>query len=178
MDDAEERAQKSQKAIVSAVCWVNRGHARATLEEYNPTEEELNRGRATAKKLLKGEDPSQMDIGEAKMKIEKNLKGDQDMEDSSDDDETTAPIFTSELGALKEKEKNLKKGKKGKASNPEDMEEDEGMVVDNDQYPDEFSDSEEEKDDYTIRKSDSLIVAATADEDFSNLEVYLYDHRN
>jgi len=50
------------------------------------------------------------------------------------------------------------------------------MVVDN-KYPDEFSDSEEEKDDFTIRKTDSLIVAATADEDFNNLEVYLYDHK-
>ena len=47
----------------------------------------------------------------------------------------------------------------------------------NDQYPDEFSDSSEEKDDYTIRKSDSLIVAATAEDDFSNLEVYVYDHK-
>ena len=46
-----------------------------------------------------------------------------------------------------------------------------------DQYPDEFSDSSEEKDDYTIRKTDSLIVAATAEDDFSNLEVYVYDHK-
>lgn len=51
------------------------------------------------------------------------------------------------------------------------------MVVDND-YPSEFSDSEEEKDDFTIRKTDSLVVAATADEDFNNLEVYLYDHQS
>jgi len=43
-------------------------------------------------------------------------------------------------------------------------------------YPEELSvDSEEEKEDYTIRKSDALIVAATAESDFSNLEVYLYD---
>lgn len=43
-------------------------------------------------------------------------------------------------------------------------------------YPDEFSDSEEEKEDYTIRKSDALIVAATAQNDHSNLEVYIYEH--
>lgn len=43
-------------------------------------------------------------------------------------------------------------------------------------YPDEFSDSSEEKDDYTIRKSDSIIVAATAENDHSNLEVYIYEH--
>ena len=46
-----------------------------------------------------------------------------------------------------------------------------------DDYPDELEDSEEEKEDYTIRKSDSLIVAATAENDHSNLEVYIYDHK-
>ena len=45
-----------------------------------------------------------------------------------------------------------------------------------DEYPDEFSDSEEEKEDYTIRKTDSIIVAATAESDHSNLEVYIYEH--
>ena len=45
-----------------------------------------------------------------------------------------------------------------------------------DAYPEEFSDSEEEKEDFTIRKSDSLIVAATAENDHSNLEVYIYEH--
>ena len=41
--------------------------------------------------------------------------------------------------------------------------EDIGMEIDhNDGHPDEFSESSEDKDDYNIRKSDSLIVAATA----------------
>jgi periodic tryptophan protein 1 len=46
-----------------------------------------------------------------------------------------------------------------------------------DNYPDVLEDSEEEKEDYTIRKSDALIVAATAENDHSNLEVYIYDHK-
>ena len=37
-------------------------------------------------------------------------------------------------------------------------------------------DSEEDKEDYTIRKTDSLIVAATAENDHSNLEIYIYEH--
>lgn len=54
---------------------------------------------------------------------------------------------------------------------------DDGKEVNNrDQYPEEFSDSEEEKEDYTIRKTDSIIVAATAESDHSNLEVYIYEH--
>jgi periodic tryptophan protein 1 len=45
-----------------------------------------------------------------------------------------------------------------------------------DNYPEAFSDSEEEKEDFTIRKTDSIIVTATADNDHSNLEVYIYEH--
>lgn len=46
-----------------------------------------------------------------------------------------------------------------------------------DNYPDVLEDSEEDKEDYTIRKTDALIVAATAENDHSNLEVYIYDHK-
>lgn len=84
------------------------------------------------------------------------------MEDEYDADENggNMPIFTSELAHLKEKEL----GQEG----DEEME---------DNYPSEFSDSSDDKEDYTIRKSDSLIVAATAENDHSNLEVYIYDHK-
>lgn len=62
---------------------------------------------------------------------------------------------------------------------------DEEMAADDDdkdedqndkKYPEQFSDSEEEKEDFTIRKSDGLLVAATADNDHCNLEVYVYEH--
>ena len=51
------------------------------------------------------------------------------------------------------------------------------MVVDNDQYPSYSSDSEEEKDYFRIRKTDSLIFAATEEEDLSNMEVYIYNYQ-
>jgi periodic tryptophan protein 1 len=47
-----------------------------------------------------------------------------------------------------------------------------------DKFPEALEDSEEEKEDYTIRKTDSLIVAATAEDEHSNLEVYVYDHKS
>ena len=43
-------------------------------------------------------------------------------------------------------------------------------------YPSELEDSEEEKEDYTIRNTDSIIVTANAENDHSSLEVYIYDH--
>lgn len=105
----------------------------------------------------------------------KNMGIDDNMGESSDD-EISAPVFTSEIGKLKDKHNQINSKKQVENENDSDDYEDEGMVVDN-EYPSEFSDSEEEKDDYTIRKTDSLVVAATADEDFSNLEIYLYDHQ-
>lgn len=74
---------------------------------------------------------------------------------------------------MKNKEKGAKIAAAGAGDEDEDMED----IPDNSAYPDELSDSSEDKDDFTIRKSDSLIVAATAENDFSNLEVYIYDHK-
>lgn len=89
-----------------------------------------------------------------------------------------APIFTPELARLKAKEAGMPVQEMDK--DDADMEaelDDDGKEVNNrDQYPEEFSDSEEEKEDYTIRKTDSIIVAATAESDHSNLEVYIYEH--
>lgn len=70
IDEAEKNAEKNSRAIISALCWVDRGYARATLEEYNPTEEEVKASKDKAMKLLKGQDPSEMDIGDAKKQIE------------------------------------------------------------------------------------------------------------
>lgn len=114
------------------------------------------------------------DLAEAKKEMEANLE--MADEDESDEDDHV-PIFTSELAKLKEKEM----GKVMKNTDPDAGEdEDIGMDMDHgdDGFASEFSDSSEEKDDYNIRKSDSLIVTATADDDHSNLEVYVYDHKN
>lgn len=51
-------------------------------------------------------------------------------------------------------------------------------VDDDDEYRSQYSDSSEDKDDFMIRNTDSLLVAATAEEDHSNLEVYIYDHKS
>jgi len=101
---------------------------------------------------------------------------------SDEDLEQGAPIFTPELAMLKAKAE-------GKEFNmaDEEMGGDDKMDADEDPlevdaaakaYPDAFSDSEEEKEDFTIRKTDALIVAATADNDHCNLEVYIYEHES
>lgn len=49
------------------------------------------------------------------------------------------------------------------------------IEMDNQQFPAELEDGEEEKEDLTIHKSDALIVTAAAEQDYSNLEVYLFE---
>ena len=106
--------------------------------------------------------------------MEANLEMEDD-EDSDEDD--NMPIFTSELARLKEKELGMKQSYN--EDDEADPDVDVGMEADNDDdYKSHYSESSEEKDDYTIRNSDSLIVTATADDDHSNLEVYVYDHKN
>jgi hypothetical protein len=47
-------ASKGSSAIISSLCWVRRGYAKALLEEYEPTEEEMSKHQKLSKKLLKG----------------------------------------------------------------------------------------------------------------------------
>ena len=162
--------EKNQnKTIISALCWVDRGYAAANLKEYQPTDEEMQRHLKISKKYLGGKDINKTDIQEAAKEIEENLER-IDLDDEDDELGGNMPFFTSELANLKEKEK--------KAMNLEDqsMSDDQEYIEDNN--PDEFSDSDDEKEDFTIRKTDSLIVAATVENDHSNLEVYIYDHKN
>lgn len=49
------------------------------------------------------------------------------------------------------------------------------IEMDEQKYPLELDEDEEEKDDIDIRKSDALIVTASAETDYSNLEVYLFE---
>lgn len=108
------------------------------------------------------------------------------------DEEDSDLVFTSELKMLKNQEggadqqmqdegdeDDIEEGSDESVSSFGDDPEGGAVIKKNnrDNYPDVLEDSEEEKEDYTIRKSDAVIVAATAENDYSNLEVYLYDHK-
>ena len=179
--------------IISALCWVDRGYAAAQLTEYQPSEAEMLKHKKISKKLMKGGDIQNTDIGDAVQQIEKNMNEmdlddkSEDFEDMSgeevediDDDELggNLPVFSDELYKLKEKAMKVKSQVLREKNSDDEMAEDEGdrdFVDDN--LPDEFSDSEEDVEDFTIRRSDSIIVTATAVDDHSNLEVYIYDHK-
>lgn len=177
------------------------------MQEYEPTDEEIMMHSKLSKKYLKktGANVMEGDIGKAAKQIEENM-GDlslneggyesvkkalekaaleQDDEDSDEDNVTgNMPLFSHELGKLRDKatgkKKKVKGAKKDKAAKEENVMEDDGdddFESAEDDLPSQYSDSDQENEDYTIRKTDSLIVTATAEADHSNLEVYLYDHK-
>jgi periodic tryptophan protein 1 len=107
------------------------------------------------------EDSALIFTSELKM-LKGEKDGDEDMEDGVEEgsSESVSSFGDETMGTEEVKKKGAKKSKATR-----------------DEYPDELEDSEEEKEDYTIRKSDALIVAATAEDEHSNLEVYVYDHK-
>jgi|JI9StandDraft_1071089.scaffolds.fasta_scaffold98483_2 periodic tryptophan protein 1 len=96
----------------------------------------------------------------------------EDPEMSEDD----VPIFTAELEALKRKERG-EEDEKMEDGSGEDEEDEMQEMANGEDIPSEFEDSEEEKEDFTIRKTDALLVAASTEKDFSNLEVYVYEYK-
>lgn len=168
-------------SVISALCWVSRGYAAPIMKQYEPDDAEILEHSKLSKKYLK-KDIKTTELKEAANDMEENLDNMQmDFEDAKNalnnaekvkqnqemiDADTLGgnmPIFSSELDKMKE-------AVIADDDGDEDFISDEGM-------PEAYSDSDEEKEDYTIRKSDNLIITATAEDDHSNLEVYLFDHK-
>ena len=84
---------------------------------------------------------------------------DEDIEDGSSES-------VSSFGGEEQEADNPEGGKKKKNKNNQE------------DYPSELEDSEEEKEDYTIRNSDAIVVTANAENEHSSLEVYIYDHNS
>jgi len=176
-DDAEMNAGIG--TMVTALAWVSKGFAKPLLDSHQLAAKQMTKQQKIAGKLSKGKELGQA-VKEAEAVIEDM---DLDSEENSDDADDV-PTFTPELAALKAKELGQDDEDMGENDDedqdaPEGMDDDDdidGPEKNKDKYPEAFSDSEEEKDDYTIRKSDSIIVAATAENDHSNLEIYVYEH--
>jgi periodic tryptophan protein 1 len=60
----------------------------------------------------------------------------------------------------------------------EDGEGEDDIEMDEDKFPFAVKDEEEEEDDNVVLKSDALIVTAAAEQDYSNLEVYIYEEQS
>jgi periodic tryptophan protein 1 len=170
-----------ESAIITSLVWVSRGYSKQLINEgEEPNPEDIRIYQELTKKVGKR---GGGDIKELATEIEKELAK---LDLEKYDEEEGALVFTSELDQLKRKEADqamaddIEEGSSESVSSFEDETMWDGTnkkKSGRDDYPEELEDSEEEKEDYTIRKTDALIVAATAEDEHSNLEVYIYDHK-
>lgn len=137
------------KMMITALAWVKRGYAKAVLEEFDDEMQDVQAAKASANQAFKEE----IKEGEGKNEDEFNMK-DYDKEDY-----------------IVEMEKRMK-------DDNAEGEDAEGDLEMDDKYPMEAESDEEEKEDLIIRKSDALIVTAAAEQEYSNLEVYLFEEEN
>lgn len=154
--------------IITSLFWVKKGWARSIPLEY----EEINNLR---------NNPKMQKISKVQKKLQKEgkLKGDETIKESTKiieenmnvEDDVQVPMFSEDLKNYYTKEE-----KENDNNNKEEMEVDGDDNNKINELPDHFDDiSDEEQDDFTIHPTDSLIVCGTAQDDFSNLEIYIYD---
>ena len=148
------------KMVITSLAWIKRGYAKAVTDLFEDMQDP---------KQLKEE----MDIEE--QQIDKsdryNLK--------NYDNEVAVPTFVADYKDMVNTNK-ISKPKKDEEKEEEDEEiEGEGDIeYDEEKFPFMVDDDEEEKEDFVIRKSDALIIVAAAEQNYSNIEVYLYEEEN
>lgn len=149
-------------SIITNLFWVRKNWARPIPLEYEnvdmKNDKEIKKISKISSKLKeKGKLTGNETIKDQAKIIEENI----DMNDINNEDGEQMPVFCEDLKNYYQKDE--------KAEND--------MEVDN--YPNEFdSISSDEENDFTIHPKDSLIVCGTAQDDFSNIEVYIYDEEN
>lgn len=150
--------------IITSIFWVRKGWAKAIPLEY----EEINSS-SKMKEVTKINN---------KLKKEGKLTGNETIKETtqiiSDNIETSNRNANGEEGSdMPVFCEDLKK-----YYTESEMQIDQENTNKND-YPENFDDiSDEEEEDFTIHPTDSLIVCGTAQDDFSNLEIYIYDEEN
>lgn len=153
------------RPIITSLTWIKKNWAKSIPVEYEVQEDTVKEFKKIQKKghLTGGET-----IKETTIKLEKeldnlhlNLKDEEGLED--------VPTFCDEFKKFYAEGKPGQEGENNQNNQTDPQEE----------YPEEFDDvSDEEQDDFTIHPTDTLIACTTAQEDFSNIEVYIFDEIN
>jgi periodic tryptophan protein 1 len=155
------------RPIITSLTWIKRNWARSIPIEYEVEENTIqdfqkikNKAKLTGNETIK-ESTIKLEQGMDDLNINLNEVEMENLE--------TVPVFCDEFKQYY--------GKKEEVNQEIKVEGEENVNMD--QYPDEFDDiSDEEQDDFTIHPSDALIACTTAQEDFSNIEIYIYDEKN
>ncbi|KAF4031604.1 WD domain G-beta repeat [Phytophthora infestans] len=168
--------------MISALAWVPKGASRRIPEKLKLTDDEVKmmREAATEEEV---EEQSAMEAAMAEEDAEQQISANQDEKDSNglpasfkmddyddeDDDAAINNYLSGGAGAVEEDEEE---------DEMTDQPDEEGNVAMEDDEDDQDDELEMDKDDLEIRSTDSVILVANTEEDFSNLEVQVYDEEN
>jgi periodic tryptophan protein 1 len=137
--------------MITALAWVKRGYSKAVVDEApipNPEEQ---------KQMIADMEGVEQLINEG--------EGEDKFDMENYDKEDNIPVFGEDYAELI-----------GKADLEDDGEGD--IEMDDEQYPYQVDEDEEDKEDIVIKNTDALIVTAAAEQEYSNLEVYIYEEDN
>mmetsp|Transcript_22365 Transcript_22365/g.39640 ORF Transcript_22365/g.39640 Transcript_22365/m.39640 type:complete len:504 (+) Transcript_22365:212-1723(+) len=165
--------------MISALGWVPRGAAREKPVRFEMgPEERATIERAKAKFEERMEDTDGLD----RHGLPKELRMDDYGEEFDDvlwEDDGGEQVEASEaaLSKMKSDTKEEKDGEEGLEDEDDEMNDEMDDVLDEeeDKGDDDFEDLGSDAEDFEVRESDRMALVAQTDEEFSNLEVYLYD---
>ncbi len=155
------------RPIITSLTWIKRNWARQIPVEYEVSEEPVKEYKKLKQKghLTGGET-----IKETTLKLEKELDN---LKINNAENLEEVPTFCDEF------KKFFNAGDEAKDPSGNLINVDSTKEVNEEDYPENFDDvSDEEQEDFTIHSTDSLIACTTAQEDFSNIEVYIFDEQN
>jgi periodic tryptophan protein 1 len=145
----DTQKEVKSRMMITSLAWVKRGHAKAITVEMLEQEEAKD---ATLEQSQPESDGEGEGEGEDQLDEKHGMK--------HYEEEDNIPIFGEDYNELM----------RGTGEGDAEM--------DPEKFPVEIDDDEDEKEDYTIHKQDALIVTAAAEQDYSNLEVYLYEEES
>lgn len=167
------------KSIITNLTWIKKNWAKAIPIEYEEQEETIKEFKKLQSKIKTIGESTIKDTTK-KLEDEMNIL-DINMAEVEMENLEDVPVFCDEFKNYYKKEEDTSnsKIKPNADKNFDDGEEDHHVADNNDDYPMEFDEvSEDEKDDFTIHATDALIACTTAQDDFSSIEVYIFDEIN
>jgi periodic tryptophan protein 1 len=168
----------NQAAMISALAWVPKGASRRMPDKLKLTDDEVKMLHEAAEEEQE-EEQSAMEAAMAEEDAEAEPEQQEqemgsdglpvsfkmDEYDEEDDDAAINSYIGNGAGAIEEEQE-------------QEVADDEGNVAMEDEEDEQDDELEMDKDDVEIRPTDSVILVANTEEDFSNLEVQVYDDEN
>ncbi|RHY53202.1 hypothetical protein DYB38_008566 [Aphanomyces astaci] len=156
--------------MISALAWVPRGASKRVPDKFVLSKEEVDMMTQLAQE--DEEEEEEAAAAEEGEDDDDDIEGedpeeDADMEGDNDEDNEALKEFNMDQYDEEDDEAAVKDYLQGNGA--------EIPIEDDDQVPDDIEDDDEDKADMEIRSTDSVVLVCNTEEDFSNLEVHVYE---